>query len=612
MTPLEAHATPGFELLLLPDGPDLATRAALAEFADIPQSPTDAPLGPAACLNRLARETTADTLILLESGTIVSPGWLDKLLAALDADRWHGIASPSTNRAWNQLAAFPNARGDPDSIARTAAEADARFGQSWKSLAPLWDVGDFCLAVKRSVVDAIGPADEAYGLGPCWEMDYAIRAVRAGFLAVWAQSAYVFRHPFTPRRQREEARHFEASRRRYQDRFCGLRLSGQKSTYAPHCQGETCPHFAPPDAPATRPAAVPADRLSRESLTTAADAPTPRAVPANARAPLNAAPLETRTAASPATAPDPEPPTGLVPLVSCIMPTKDRPDWVPQAIRYFLAQDYPNLELIVVDASPDHRLAPLPDDPRIRRHRVPARSPIGTMRNIACDLANGEVVIHWDDDDWYAPNRVSAQVQPILDGEAEITGLNDTHFFELDPWRFWRCAPALHSRLFVRDVHGGTLAFRRSLHRPSCRYPDISLAEDAWFLQRAMARGARLHRIRAPICSAICAMGPTPGSFHAGLISTRGAGPRRPNPNRWWPIAPSTPPARVPQCRPHPRRPTSWRRKLAASLSACMSMLNRTGCVPRSPRSKPTRRPASNCCCCRMAPIARFSRRWPN
>ena len=183
--------------------------------------------------------------MLLESGTIVSPGWLERLLGALTADPRNGLASPSTNRAWNQLGAFPRCRGGPADIAAAAEDAQRRFGGAWKSLAPLWDVGDFCLAVRRSVIEAIGPADEAYRPGPCWEMDYAVRAVRAGFVAVWAQGAFVWRQPPTARRQADEAARFEASRRRYQDKFCGLLLSGARTTYADHCRGELCQHFAP-------------------------------------------------------------------------------------------------------------------------------------------------------------------------------------------------------------------------------------------------------------------------------------------------------------------------------------------------------------------------------
>ena len=432
---LGANTPAGFQLLLLADGPDAETAAALAALPDIRQSATETPRGAAACLNRLRRETDADILVFLESGALVGPGWLGQLLAALAADPHHGLASPSTNRAWNQLAAFPGRAGDMASIARAAAEATTRFYGGWKTLAPLWDVGDFCLAIRRQAFDAIGEADEAYDQGPCWEMDLAVRAVRAGWLAIWAQSSFVWRHPFTERREHEEAARFEASRRRYQDKFCGLILSGARATYAQHCRGELCPHFAP--TPASHDA----------------------------------------------------------PLVSCIMPTSGRPEWVAQAIRYFQRQDYPNLELVIVDAGDDPALASLPDDPRIRRERILKSVSIGAMRNRACELARGEIVMHWDDDDWYAPARVSAQVKPILEGRADITGLTDTRFFELQSWRFWRCAPQLHKRLFVQDVHGGTLAFRRSLFGARCRYPDLSLAEDAWFLHQAVSAGARLTRV---------------------------------------------------------------------------------------------------------------------
>jgi O-antigen biosynthesis protein len=442
---LNAHTPRGFDLLLLPDGPDPETCAALRELAAIPQSASEAALGAAACFNRLVGATTADTLVFLESGTIVSPGWLEPLREALAADPRHGLASPSTNRAWNQLAAFPHGCGDDDDIAGTAAEAARRFGRTWRSLAPLWDVGDFCLAVRRAACEKTGPADEAYGQGPCWEMDYAIRAVRAGFLAVWAPGSYVFRHPFTARRQREEARLFEASRRRYQDKFCGLRLTGARTGYVRHCQGESCQHFAPKIV----------------------DLAAPRAA---ARPPI----------------------IDRIPLVSCVMPTKGRPEWMVQAIGYFERQDYPNRELVIVDASPASLAHLIPDDPRIRYRHAPSHRTIGDMRNLACELAAGEIVIHWDDDDWYAAKRISAQVQPILAGLADVTALNGTTFFELDSWTFWHCTTDLHRRLFVHDVHGGTLAFRRSLFTDTCRYPNISLAEDAYFLHLAVQQGARL------------------------------------------------------------------------------------------------------------------------
>jgi hypothetical protein len=120
---LDARTAAGFELRLLPDGPDAGTRAALAGLAGIAQSASETPLAAAGCFNRLARETATETLVPLESGTIVAPDWLEKLLAA---DLWHGLACPSINRIWNQLPAFLGGRGDYSDHAHCDLRGTAR------------------------------------------------------------------------------------------------------------------------------------------------------------------------------------------------------------------------------------------------------------------------------------------------------------------------------------------------------------------------------------------------------------------------------------------------------------------------------------------------------
>src|SRR5262249_10121526 len=160
----------------------------------------------------------------LENGARVTPRWLEHLEAALAADPSHGIAGPSTNQAWNEQLVFPDLQPDTASLDRAALDAAARFGTAHDELRPLHSLGDFCCAVKQDVVKAIGAADEAYGDGPCWEMDYNIRAARAGFAGVWVKSAVVWRAPPSAARSAAESRRFLANKRRYQDHFCGLRL----------------------------------------------------------------------------------------------------------------------------------------------------------------------------------------------------------------------------------------------------------------------------------------------------------------------------------------------------------------------------------------------------
>ena len=96
---VRAHTSGPYDLLLLPDGADAPTRAHLARLHDVAQDATTEPSGAAACFNRLVRASAAPHLVLLESGSLVGPGWLDHLLAALDADAQNGLAGPSTNRS---------------------------------------------------------------------------------------------------------------------------------------------------------------------------------------------------------------------------------------------------------------------------------------------------------------------------------------------------------------------------------------------------------------------------------------------------------------------------------------------------------------------------------
>lgn len=435
--------TTPIELLLLPDGPDCAARNILSSLY-LPQSGTAQPLGAAACFNRLAKRSDAEIVVFLESGAQVGPGWLDHLLVALDVDPRNGLAGPSTNNCWNEQGVFPRARAAVAEIARTSSEAAKRFGSEARTLEPLYSLAEFCYVVRREVIEAIGAADESYGLGPCWEMDYNIRAARAGWRGVWAGAAYVHRAPFTTRRRLEEARRFEFSKRHYQDKFCGGRLRGEKMDYRAHCRGDACPNFAPP-------ALV---ELKRSWPTPPDIAPSPVAL------------IDSQITSV------------AEPLVSCIMPTYNRRSFVPQAIRSFLRQDYPNLELVIVDDGTDSIADCVPDHERIRYIRLDQKQKLGAKRNFACEQSRGEFIAHWDDDDWYPSWRISTQMKALSSGGFEISGSSRIFFLDADGDRSWEYRYAASASKWVA---GSTLAYRKSLWQRH-RFPEIQIGEDSRFI----------------------------------------------------------------------------------------------------------------------------------
>jgi len=467
---LKTALPPGADVILLPDGADSETSAALSRMPclrEIPQWATDAPCGPPACFNRLIRGTRTDVVILLENGARPAPDALTRLIATLDTS-FAGLAGPSTNIAWNEQAMLPNASSTASGLVAAAAEARRRYGDSIRLLTPLYSLADFCFAVRRDVVEIVGAADEEFGLGPCWEMEYNVRAARAGFAGVWVCAAFVHRAPFTLRRRIEESRRFDANRRLYQDRLCGQRLDGIADHYQDHCRGDGCPHFAPAHK----------IRIQLPLGTRPIPQITPRSV----------------ACIGPDDATRWAPGRVSGPVVSCVMPTADRPEFVGQAIHYLRRQDYIDWELVVIDdGAIDTRATFFREfhDSRITWVRLSHAVSIGQKRNIGCERAHGGFIAHWDDDDWHGRGRLRRQLAPLLAGYATITALRDAPWFDVGSWRFLVPSRSLHRRLFTADVVGGTLVYHRSILRRS-QYPNCSIAEDSIFLKSALQNGHKL------------------------------------------------------------------------------------------------------------------------
>ena len=183
------------------------------------------------------------------------------------------------------------------------------------------------------------------------------------------------------------------------------------------------------------------------------------------------------------------------PLISCIMPTKNRRAFVAQALRYFERQDYPHKELIIVDDGDDLVVDLASQYPHVRYFAPQYMHSVGGKRNIACDAAYGEIICHWDDDDWYAPTRLSYQVAPLLLGEADITGLHLQSVLDLAHMQGWRCPDAIYPQPGVLGIHHGTLLYWRHLWVKRARFQDTSDGEDTRFVRRLINLGTRVYTL---------------------------------------------------------------------------------------------------------------------
>lgn len=98
-------------------------------------------------------------------------------------------------------------------------------------------------------------------------------------------------------------------------------------------------------------------------------------------------------------------------IVSVILATRDRPEWINRAVASVLAQTDPRWELVILDNGVEPIRDLLPADERIRYHYWPASGPADAFDQ-ALLRATGDLVTPMGDDDVIAPHTV----RTIIDG----------------------------------------------------------------------------------------------------------------------------------------------------------------------------------------------------
>jgi glycosyltransferase involved in cell wall biosynthesis len=167
-----------------------------------------------------------------------------------------------------------------------------------------------------------------------------------------------------------------------------------------------------------------------------------------------------------------------LPLVSCIMPTHNRRKFIPRAIRYFLRQNYPHKELVIVDDGTVNIADLIPIHPQIRYIKIPHTMSLGEKRNFCVRKSKGDLIMHWDDDDWMAPYRISYQVAELIKNKAEVCGVKDMYFYDLAKEQAWLYKYYDTKRPWIA---GGSLLYTRKFWQQG-PFPNIQVASDTVFI----------------------------------------------------------------------------------------------------------------------------------
>lgn len=146
-----------------------------------------------------------------------------------------------------------------------------------------------------------------------------------------------------------------------------------------------------------------------------------------------------------------------------------------RVINCFRNQSYPRKQLIIVYEKSDRltveflnsriweediKLVPVPDKP--------LKFSLGKLRNLSIENADGEYVCQWDDDDWYDPDRLSAQMEAILKTDRPGCLLSR-----------WIVFDATTSKAYLSNqrLWEGSILCRKEILL-SNPYPEISKGED--------------------------------------------------------------------------------------------------------------------------------------
>lgn len=182
------------------------------------------------------------------------------------------------------------------------------------------------------------------------------------------------------------------------------------------------------------------------------------------------------------------------PLVSVIIPTYNRPDFLKKTIQSIISQDYQYIEIIIVSngySIENKNVAASFSDPKIFYVEQENSGGPASPRNHGIKLSKGELIAFCDDDDLWVPNKLSKQVSLLLDNED--CGVCFTKMLRFDETgKEWSVAHEesnadLNSLLYVNTVPISSLIIRKKLIDRIggfCESKIVGTAEDYEFILR--------------------------------------------------------------------------------------------------------------------------------
>jgi GT2 family glycosyltransferase len=213
---------PNYEVIIVDNGSDSSVVAYLQHFEksmDCVKVIYNAENRGFAAANNQGLELAKDSdfFVLLNNDTVVTPGWLSRLIFYARQPEI-GLVGPVTNFVGNEARIKTHYR-DLDEMVRFAKRIYSIRDPEFFDIDVL---AMFCVAFRKEMIQKVGLLDERFGIGMFEDDDYAKRVRQAGYRVICAEDVFVHHFGSVSLSRLDEQEYqalFEQNRLKYEEKW---------------------------------------------------------------------------------------------------------------------------------------------------------------------------------------------------------------------------------------------------------------------------------------------------------------------------------------------------------------------------------------------------------
>jgi GT2 family glycosyltransferase/SAM-dependent methyltransferase len=213
---------PNFEIIVVDNASNDETPAWLKQFnkshSNIKIIVNNANLGFAAGNNQAAREANGEYLIFLNNDTVVTDGWIGRLLSYIQEKPHIGLVGPVTNSIGNE-ARIPVSYTTPVEMELFAKDRALSMKGQFINIRML---ALYCVLTRKDQFESLGCLDERFGVGMFEDDDLAVRYHQAGLSVICVEDVFVHHFQsmsFSKLKKDYYNRLFSENRKKYEEKW---------------------------------------------------------------------------------------------------------------------------------------------------------------------------------------------------------------------------------------------------------------------------------------------------------------------------------------------------------------------------------------------------------